>query len=162
VFHHFGSKEALFAEALEAEVLALRRYQQDLNLRDLEPRTAIRQLVESTFDFFLNNPSIITFLNIENRLGGEHMRRSTASVEAYNPLLDSIGLILERGVEQGIFRPEVDALALYLSIAGMSYHYVSNRHTLGAVFARDLGAPEEVSRRRAQIVDFVLHAIAAH
>ncbi|MBK5925758.1 TetR/AcrR family transcriptional regulator, partial [Rhodobaculum claviforme] len=31
VFHHFGSKNALFAEALEAEVLALRRYQQDLD-----------------------------------------------------------------------------------------------------------------------------------
>ena len=46
--------------------------------------------------------------------------------------------MLERGRKDGSFRGGVDPLQLYVSIAGLSYFYLSNSHTLSAIFGRDL------------------------
>jgi hypothetical protein len=50
----------------------------------------------------------------------------------------------------------VDAVQLYISIASLSYFYQSNRHTLSAVFARDLFAPRHRAERLKHMVELVL------
>ena len=54
--------------------------------------------------------------------------------------------MLERGRRDGSFRGGVDPLQLYVSIAGLSYFYLSNSHTLSAIFGRDLLAPKAQQR----------------
>ena len=46
----------------------------------------------------------------------------------------------------GIFRGGVDPVQLYISIAGSAYFYLSNNHTLSAIFGRDLMAPKATQR----------------
>jgi TetR/AcrR family transcriptional regulator len=46
-----------------------------------------------------------------------------------------------------VFRRGVDPVELYISIAGMSYFFFSNRLTLSSLFGRDLG----VAKREAPI-----------
>ena len=45
---------------------------------------------------------------------------------------------LERGVRAGQFHRGVDPVQLYISIAGLGYFYLGNRHTLSTIFERDL------------------------
>lgn len=161
IYHYFGDRDALFTEALEAEVMALRGQQAELKLRALAPVEAIRQLTLSTFDYFMENPQLVALLNAENRYEGAHIRGSAVMARAYDPLLDALEAIMARGRADGVFREGVTPMALYLSIAGPCFHYASNRHTLGAVFRRSFSAPEEIERRRTEIVDFVLHGLAA-
>ena len=45
----------------------------------------------------------------------------------------------------GVHRGGADPLQLYISIAGVCYFYLSNQHTLTAIFGRDLKARKAVA-----------------
>ena len=45
------------------------------------------------------------------------------------------------------FRGGVDPMQLYISIAGLAYFYLSNNHTLSAIFGRDLMTPKAHAER---------------
>jgi hypothetical protein len=64
--------------------------------------------------------------------------------------------ILERGRKEGSFRGGVDPLQLYVSIAGLSYFYLSNSHTLSAIFGRDLLSPKGKNERLNHMCDLIL------
>jgi hypothetical protein len=48
---------------------------------------------------------------------------------------------------------------LYLSISALGFLYVSNRHTLGIIFNRDLMAPAALRRRMRSIIEMVLRHV---
>ena len=73
-----------------------------------------------------------------------------------SPLIDTLAQILERGRAEGLFRGGIDPLQLYVSIAGMAYFYLSNQHTLKAVFGRDLMTPKAQQERLSHMCDVVL------
>lgn len=45
---------------------------------------------------------------------------------------------------------------LYISIAGLGYFYLSNRHTLSTIFERDLLAPKSKAGRLKHMTELVL------
>ena len=59
-----------------------------------------------------------------------------------------------------VFRPDVDPVQLYISIAALGFFYMSNRFTLSTIFGRDLGAAAELRRREGHIVEMVLAYLA--
>ncbi|MNT99314.1 HTH-type transcriptional repressor NicS [compost metagenome] len=67
-----------------------------------------------------------------------------------------LGEVLERGRREGSFRGGVDPLQLYVSIAGLSYFYLSNNHTLSAIFGRDLMTPKARNERLTHMCDVIL------
>ena len=73
-----------------------------------------------------------------------------------SPLIATLGEILERGRKDGSFRGGIDPLQLYVSIAGLSYFYLSNNHTLSAIFGRDLMSPKSRSERLSHICEVTL------
>ena len=68
----------------------------------------------------------------------------------------TIADVLERGAKSGLFRAGVDPIQLYISIAGISYFYLSNNHTLSTIFDRDLMAPKARLERLSHMTDVVL------
>ena len=54
---------------------------------------------------------------------------------------------------QGVFRPGLDAVDLYITIAAVGYFYLSNNPTLSAIFGRDLGSAAACRRRKSHNVD---------
>jgi hypothetical protein len=72
------------------------------------------------------------------------------------PLIETLAEILERGRREGVFRGGVDAMQLYVSIAGMAYFYLNNKHTLSAIFGRDLMAPKALQERLSHMSDVIL------
>jgi TetR/AcrR family transcriptional regulator len=156
LYHHFGSKEELYVRVLERTYEVLRRRQGDVPLAGLRPIEAMRTLCESTFQVFIDEPDIIVMLNTENLHRGKHITKSPIIRALYNRLSDTLRTILDEGARHGVFRPNVDAAELYISISGLGYFYLSNRFTLSLLFERDLKAPENLARRKAHIVDMVL------
>ena len=55
-----------------------------------------------------------------------------------------------------MFRAGVDPVQLYITIAGVSYFYLSNIHTLSVVFERPLTEEARMAERRAHAVEVVL------
>jgi len=65
-------------------------------------------------------------------------------------------VLLRRGAEQGVFRDDLDALKVYVSIAALGFFYLSNRWTLSTVFRHDLTAPDEIEGWGQHMVDVTL------
>ena len=156
IYHYFGSKDALYLEVLERIYADLRARQQDENLRNLPPVEGMKRLVSSTFDHFVDTPDLIRLMSIENIHYAEHLKNSRTTKQLYGGLLDTIRILLKRGQEQGVFRNNVDAIDLYLSISGLAYFFLSNQHTLSWLLDRDLAARRRVQKRRQHVVEMVL------
>ena len=71
-------------------------------------------------------------------------------------MIETLGAVLERGRKEGVFRGGVDPVQLYVSIAGLAYFYLSNSHTLSAIFGRDLLAPKARSERLSHMTEVIL------
>jgi AcrR family transcriptional regulator len=156
IYYYFKSKDDLFRAVLEAAYADIRTAEQGLHLTDLEPTQAIRRLTEFTWNYYIEHPEFITLLNSANLHLARHLTQSERVREKNSPLIKTLGEILERGRIQGVFRGGIDPVQMYISIAGLAYFYLSNNHTLSAVFDRDLMTPKARNERLSHIIDVVL------
>ncbi len=161
IYHYFGNKDGLYLAALERVYEDLRGTEKTLDLGHLAPEASIRRLVEFTFDYSRRHPELISLINNENLHGARHLRKSKKVRELHSPFVELIGDILRRGVSQGVFRPGLDPVDLYITIAAVGYFYLSNNRTLSAIFGRDLGSAAACRRRKRHNVDVILRAIRA-
>jgi len=156
IYHHYGHKRGLYLAVLEQAYHKERSAEQTLELEALEPREAMRRLIEYTFDSFVKDRSFIKLLNDENLHKAAHLKRSKRIAEMHSPLIGIMRGILERGAAAGVFRHDVHPTQTWISIAAISYFYFSNIYTLSTIFRRDLDAPEAREARRRHVVDVIL------
>src|SRR4051812_34289507 len=156
IYYYFEDKETLFQAVLEQSYRDIREAEQQLNLLELQPPDALRRLVEFTWNYYLQHPEFLTLLNSANLHRARHLQESRRARELNSPLIDMLARILERGRKDGSFRGGVDPLQLYISIAGMAYFYLSNNHTLSAIFGRDLMSAKARQERLAHMCDVIL------
>jgi TetR/AcrR family transcriptional regulator len=155
-YHYFGGKEDLFLHVMERMYARMRAHHEDLRIKDLPPIEGMSRLVRHTFAHFRDHPEVISLLNSENLHKATHIRGSETILNLYSTLTQVIQGLLDRGAKEGVFRPHVDPMDLYVSISGVGYFYLSNQHTLGAIFQRDLMTPERLRAREDHIVDIIL------
>ena len=86
------------------------------------------------------------------------VRRSL--VPSNSAILGILRELLQRGVREGAFRDDVDALHLHLLINSFCFYRVSNRHTWKVIFKRDLEAAADAKKQRETIVQAVLRFLA--
>ena len=156
LYYYFGNKDDLFLAVLEDSYARIRSAERALHLTDLDPREAMRRLVEFTWNYYLGHPEFLTLLNSENLHRARHVRRSRNIVAMHSPFVAMIKQVLDRGARAGEFRRGVDPVQLYISIAALGYFYLSNRHTLSTIFERDLMLPRHMNARLQHMVDLVL------
>lgn len=156
IYYYFDDKEQLFQAVLEQAYRDIREEERKLHLLDLSPPAAVRRLVEFTWDYYLAHPEFLTLLNSANLHKGRHLAGSENARALNSPLIATLGEILERGRREGSFRGGVDPVQLYVSIAGLAYFYLSNNHTLSAIFGRDLMAPKARAERLSHMSDVIL------
>jgi AcrR family transcriptional regulator len=159
LYYYFRHKDNLFLAALERSYSQIRAAERSLDLEHLEPRRALRRLVEFTWDYFLAHPEFMTLLNSENLHKGRHVRRSRNVPEMHMPLVETLRSLLQRGVRQRVFRKGIDPVQLYISIAGEGYFYLSNRYTLSQIFRRDLMTRKALAERARHNTEMILAAV---
>lgn len=156
LYHYFDGKEALFIAVIELTYRRMRERQSEWTFRELAPADGIRKLVTYTFDHFVEEPTVMRLINTENMHQAIHLQRATGVQQLYHPLVVAIEDLLARGRESGEFRADVDPVDLYITISGLSYFYLSSRHTLSHLFQQDLMAPARLEQRRRHAIDVVL------
>lgn len=156
LYYYFGDKESLYAEVLARAYAEIRVGEQALQLDRLAPRAAMVRFIEFTFDYLIEHRDFVALLNDENTHQARHIKDRPQLRRLHKRLRATIGGITERGLADGAFRRAIDPVDLYISIASLCYFYLSNHHTLSAIFARDLMSKRQLVRRRRQIVDLVL------
>lgn len=161
IYYYFGSKEQLYVEVLEKLYGDIRSTESRLNLTELEPREAIRRMVEFTFDHHDQNVDFVRIVSIENIHKGEYVKQSGAIRSLNVTILTALGEILERGAQLGVFRSGLDPLDVHILVSSFCFYRVSNRHTLGALFPIDLPSEEVKARHREMICEAVLRYLQA-
>ncbi|MBK1657818.1 TetR family transcriptional regulator [Paracraurococcus ruber] len=156
IYYYFGSKEGLYAAVLEEMYGGIRDAEQALDLDSLAPVAALTRLVEVTFDYHAAHPEFVRLVAVENIHQARHLQVSAGIADRNDAVIRTLRTLLDRGERAGAFRPRVDALDLHMLISGFCFYRVSNRHTLQAIFGRDLQAPAHVAAHRRMIVEAVL------
>ena len=156
IYYYFGSKEELYVAVLERAYAAIRQAEQEIDVDHLDPIAAIRRLAELTFDHHEANPSFLRLVSIENIHRAEHLRHSSQIANLNVPAIDLIARILDRGYASGTFVRRVDAIDLHMMISAFCVFRISNQHTFGVIFNRDLTSPELRDRYRTMLADMVV------
>lgn len=160
IYYYFGDKERLYISVLEEIYTAIRTAEIGLNLTDRNPTDGMRELIEFTWHYFIDHPEFLSLLATENFNRARYLKNSRRIRELHSPLIGMISDLLKRGAEQKIFRPGVDPVELYISIAALGFFYLSNRYTLSTIFSRDLTDPEQLCARGQHIVEVILDFLA--
>jgi TetR/AcrR family transcriptional regulator len=159
VYHHFSNKESLYQAVLEQAYARIRAEEAKLDLSSGDPGEAMARLVGFSFDYLAANRDFVALLSDENFHRGRHLKGAATLRQMHSPLIALIAQTLKRGADAGLFRADVDPVQLYISIAGLGFFYFSNVHTLSSIFDTNFNGKEQIARRRAHVVDFVLSAL---
>jgi AcrR family transcriptional regulator len=156
IYYYFDSKDDLFTAVLDEAYADIRAAESRLKLETLDPIDAIRCLLSFTWSYYLENPQFLGLLTSENLVQGRHVNSSAQAKTTNSNLIETLGAVLENGRAKGVFRGGIDPVQLYISVAGLAYFYLSNQHTLGAIFDRNLVSPKALEQRLSHMQDFVM------
>jgi AcrR family transcriptional regulator len=159
IYYYFGSKEGLYIAVLEDAYRRIRQIEQQLQLENLAPEAALRKLVEFTVDYQWRNPDFVRLVMNKNIHRGEFLAQSKTIQGLNIPVIHAVQQVYERGVEQGIFRPNVDPLDLHMTISGLSFFNVSNQHTFSLIFKHSLDNLVNYQMRRDSIIETVIRYV---
>jgi AcrR family transcriptional regulator len=156
IYHYFGDKEGLYLAVLETTYAAIRTAEIGLKLADRHPVEGMRELIAFTWSYFIKHPEFLSLLATENLHRARYLKQSQRIRDLHSPLVGMIEDLLARGEKAKLFRPDVDPIQLYITIASLGFFYMSNRHTLSTIFGRNLSAPRSLKARGEHIADVVL------
>lgn len=161
LYYYFGSKEGLFRAALESVYASLREAERSLRLDEPDSLAALERFCRFVWRYYVDHPEFISLLNTENLYKAKHLRGSAQLGELVSPVVGLLAGLIERGEREGAFRAGIDAAQLYLSIASQGYFYLSNRHTLSAVLARNLTAKSVLEAHWRESAEMIRRYVAA-
>jgi AcrR family transcriptional regulator len=149
IYAYYGSKEGLFQAVIEEAWRDIRTAEQLLHLEDLEPMEAMRKLTRFTWDYYVDNPSFVALVNSENLHRAVYLKKAKGRLgEMQAHMVDMIADILKKGVAKGVFRSGIDPTQLAITIAGISYYYLSNSYTGSVLYGFDFASPEAREERK--------------
>ena len=154
--YYFGSKEKLYLAVLERVYAEIREAERLIDFDHLPPVEAISRIVEFTYNYYVKHENFVRLVVAENQARGRHMKKSATMKTLNRPIIDTLGGVIARGQAEGIFRQDVDAIDVHMTIAALGMFNVTNQFTFGAIFQRAMGAKGDVARRRRMVVDVVL------
>jgi AcrR family transcriptional regulator len=155
IYHHFGSKDGLYVEVLEHVLDQLREDELGLDFEHVSPREGVHKIFDFIHGHFASHPELMSLLSSENLNKAEFLQRSSRIPERASPVIAALNGMLRRGAEQGVFRSDVDALHLYITIVSLAYFHRSNAHTLSQIFRHDLLDPIWQQQHQDQARDMV-------
>ena len=159
IYYYFGDKEGLYCKVLERVYASLRKSEDKLEVGGLEPVTALRKLVEATFDAHANAPEFIRLVMIENIHNAEYLRKSDIVPKLNRSIINKLEDVCARGKAAGLFRQGADALQLHWLISSFSFYNVSNRPTFSTSFGPSLYSEATQNTLKVRAADMILAAV---
>ncbi|MBU1337119.1 MAG: TetR family transcriptional regulator [Alphaproteobacteria bacterium] len=160
IYYYFGDKEGLYLSALENAYRQVREGEAKLDIAGLSPLDGLKRLVEFTFEHHHQHEDFIRMVMIENIHHGQYLQRSSVVRDLNVTAIARIGELYERGLSEGLFRPDLDPLEIHWQISALCFFNVSNRATFSQLFSRDFGAPDMLVRLKQNTVEMVLRYVA--
>ena len=156
IYYYFGSKEGLYLAVLERVYAQIRQVERGIHIGELTPDDALRTIAEATYEHHTTHEAFIQLVSIENIHRAEHLRQSPTILRENATAITLLEEVIDRGVIAGIFRDDVDAVDVHMMISAYACFHVANRHTIAAIFDRDMLDPGLQDSHRRLIGDMVV------
>lgn len=138
LYHYFGDKKGLYVAVLEAAYADLRQEEARIQIDLDRPLEGMLELAKFTFLYFQNNPLFEGLLRAENMMQGKFVSKLRPVPEGGFALKKTIRDLIESGQAKGLFRPDIDAVHIYVTMTALSRFHLANAHTMSAVLETDL------------------------
>jgi AcrR family transcriptional regulator len=146
IYHYWGDKDALYQAVIEDNYRGIRSAETRLNLSRRKPEEGLRELALFTWHYFLDHPEFISLITTENLHQARYLKKAEDIPEIHSRFRTELEDVLRRGSEAGVFKPGLDPVMVYMTIASLGFFYLANRHTNSTIFKRDLLAPDALAR----------------
>lgn len=154
IYYYFVDKETLYQAVLTRAYAGIRAAEAGLRLDLMKPLEALRQLIETTFDYHADHPDFVRLVMDENIRHGAQI--PAEALAANSPAIGHLRDIVDRGRRSGEMRADLNPVGLHLMISALSFYPVSNRHTFKANFQLDTAAPASRTILRDTVVEAIL------
>jgi AcrR family transcriptional regulator len=161
IYYYFGSKEGLYLRVMEAAYDVIRTLEKQLDVDDLPPIEALRRLAESTYDHHTSHHDFVRLVAIENIHRAKIISGSEVIHDLNSTAVRTLEGVLQRGVQAGTFRDDIDALDLHMLISSYSIFHVANRYTFRTLFGRDLLETDRHEHYRRLAGDIVVRTMTS-
>lgn len=156
IYYYFESKEGLYREVLKRCYERIKRYEEDLDLTTINPEDALARMIRFTFDYHLENTDFVRLVMVENIHQAQYLKTIPEVKERAASVISVLKKIIDKGIETGVFRNDIDPLNLHMTISALCFYNVSNRGTFAHVFDHDMSEYANAVKRRDVVVDFIL------
>ncbi|MGG5963857.1 TetR/AcrR family transcriptional regulator [Salmonella enterica] len=160
IYYYFTNKDELFTRTLELAYQNIRTHEAQLKLDSLPANLAVLKLVEFTWEHYLKHPEFIHLLNSENQMKARHIATSSVALKINQPWLLLTSQLIERGIQEGNIRPDIDAMQLNISISALGFFYLINQSTLSFIYNKDLMSQSALEERLAVMKETITRWIS--
>lgn len=155
IYEYFGNKEQLYRTVFDTVYNRLTKIELELLETDLQGVEAIKTIIRVYFYYLKENPHYVNLLLWEN-LNKAYYVKSLDYVSEKSIVIAKMKKIIEKGMEDGVFRKEIDAEQVVFSLMSYPFTYFSNKYTLCKLFSKDLNTEEEMERRINSMIEMFL------
>jgi TetR/AcrR family transcriptional regulator len=158
IFHHFGSKDALFAAVVVSLFDANWFLTERNSLMDMDPRRAIETIMDFMMDRARTDSHFIAILLDANLQSAKHLQGVEPIRQYYIEVLATIGSVLKKGRKENLLW-NVDAEFFYVMLMGAIGSPLNQRRLMSATLGRDYGQDAELLSWYAAFKEVVMRGI---
>ncbi|QHI95955.1 TetR family transcriptional regulator [Aristophania vespae] len=155
IYYYFKDKEGLYKAVLERIYPCLRAEEQDLSLSELDPIAALERIIDFTIDYHEQHSDFVRIVMIENINNAEYLRQTGIDSTISYVILLTLGDIIRRGCESGIFKRDITPVDLHILYTSFSFYRISNASTVSSVLGLNTLNAVNSKRHRQMIKDSV-------
>lgn len=154
IHYYYESKENLYQAVLERALASRLQIAQEIDIHSGSPEYVLESYVRSVLADMRNHPNVPLVLMFEGVQNGGRYYKQIAIASAHDPMRQ----ILERGVEEGVFR-EMDIMQVCVNILAMCAFYILCRFNLQHLLEADALTPELFDSHVEETVKMVLSGV---
>ena len=155
VYHYFRNKEGLYLAVIDSVFQELEAKTAQVVPDPEEPLQSLLDTMLFIFDYFDQHPVVEGLIRAENMAGGRFVAQSTYVHHAAAPITDKMRAIIASGTEKGIFRENIDAVQLYVTMTAIARFHLTNAYSLSALLNVAMTDESWRQDRRRHIVEVI-------
>lgn len=156
IYYYFGGKDELYRAVLERAYLAVRASERAVDTESGTAAQALRRLIEHDVRYHSEHPELVRLVMNENIHRAEHLKQIDGLRDRNHGVIELLAGLLSRGVAEGAFRADVNAIELHMNMTALAFYNVSNQFTFGHNFGVDMSSQDAIERRARQVADIIL------
>jgi TetR/AcrR family transcriptional regulator len=155
VYHYFDNKEHLYQEALSYAYIGLSQFEQETIGAAKSLEKVVKRLVKVYFEFPRIHPEFTQLMLWENLNKGDGIRGSRMRLSK-DAVVDRLSAAIERDADGILWRKDLEATQLLITIIGICQVYASHRYTLSQSLHVNLASPAVIKRGIANAEHYLL------